>query len=215
MDYGIDELVDVIWNYHVLNQQPQKADCILALGSNDIRVAQRAAQLFLDGWAPLLIFSGGVGRLTAGMWNKAEAEVFADAAVQMGVPREKILVEPHSTNTGENIAFTKMLLQERNLNLKSFILVQKPYMERRTYATFKKVWPEKDFVVTSPQIPFEKYPNELLSKDLIINIMVGDLQRIKEYPARGFQIPQEIPPEVWGAFEKLVAAGYTHHLIKN
>lgn len=215
MSTEIDSLAKTIWNYHLLNQPLQKADCILALGSNDLRVAERAAQLFLDGFAPTLIFSGGVGRLTAGMWGKSEAETFAEVAVKMGVPSSAILVEPKSTNTGENVQFTKKLLAEKGIDPKSFILVQKPYMERRTYATFKKVWPEKNFTVTSPQIPFEKYPNETLSKDLIINIMVGDLQRIKEYPARGFQIPQEIPAEVWSAFEKLVAAGYTHHLIKD
>lgn len=211
----INSLAKTIWNYHVLNQALKKADCILALGSNDLRVAERAAQLFLDGWAPLLIFSGGAGRLTEGMWGKSEAEMFADIAIKMGIPSSAILVESKSTNTGENVQFTKKLLAGKGINPESFILVQKPYMERRTYATFKKVWPEKEFIVTSPQILFEKYPNELLSRELIINIMVGDLQRIKEYPARGFQIPQPIPPEVWRAFEKLVAAGYTHHLIKD
>lgn len=43
--------------------------------------------------------------------------------------------------------------------------------------------------------------------------MVGDLQRIKEYPAKGFQIPQEIPDNVWSAYEKLGCVGYTSHLI--
>ena len=47
----------------------------------------------------------------------------------------------------------------------------------------------------------------------MIGIMVGDLQRIKLYPARGFQIAQEIPDEVWQAFEGLVHAGYDKYLI--
>lgn len=45
--------------------------------------------------------------------------------------------------------------------------------------------------------------------------MVGDLQRIKEYPIKGFQIQQEIPSNVWDAYEKLVSLGYTSHLIKD
>jgi hypothetical protein len=44
--------------------------------------------------------------------------------------------------------------------------------------------------------------------------MVGDLQRIKIYPARGFQIEQEIPEPVWQAFEVLVRAGYDKYLIQ-
>ena len=42
--------------------------------------------------------------------------------------------------------------------------------------------------------------------------MVGDLQRILIYPAKGFQIPQVVPPEVIAAYE--AAAGYDRHLAK-
>ena len=44
--------------------------------------------------------------------------------------------------------------------------------------------------------------------------MTGDLQRIREYPKSGYQIEQEIPDEIWNAFEQLVAAGYNRHLIR-
>ncbi|MBN1645036.1 YdcF family protein [Candidatus Woesearchaeota archaeon] len=215
MSFNINELAKKIWDYHHVHHKLEKVDCILALGSNDLRVAERGARLFLDGLAPLLIFSGGVGKLTPASWNKPEAEMFADVAIKMGVPKDKILIENKSTNTGENILFTMDLLKEKGLNPESFIVVQKPYMERRSFATFKKHLPDKKLIVTSPQISFDNYPNEMLSKDMIINIMVGDLQRIKIYPAKGFQIPQDIPDDVWSAYEKLVKAGYTEHIVKN
>jgi hypothetical protein len=92
-------------------------------------------------------------------------------------------------------------------------------MERRSYATFKKHWPEKEIVVTSPRASLDDYlsrcSNHALSSDEVIGIMVGDLQRIRTYPARGFQIPQEIPEDVWDAFEQLVAAGYNKHLVED
>src|SRR5262245_59749853 len=121
----------------------------------------------------------------------------------MGVPAASVLVENQSTNTGENILFTRRLLAERGLDPQRFIVVQKPYMERRTYATFRKRWPEKDLTVTSPLVGMDEYlarhSNGALSADQVINIMVGDLHRIREYPARGFQIEQEIPADVWAA----------------
>lgn len=86
-------------------------------------------------------------------------------------------------------------------------------MERRAYATFKKLWPEKEFIVTSPQIPYEECTTRFVSKEDCINIMVGDLQRIKVYPEKGFQIYQEIPEDVWNAYEELVSLGYDKHLI--
>jgi uncharacterized SAM-binding protein YcdF (DUF218 family) len=210
----VDKLAQIVWNYHLLHHPLEKADCIFALGSNDTRVADRAIDLFIQGYAPYIIFSGGVGILTKDIFNKPEAEIFADIAMKKGVPREKILIENKSTNTGENVEFTKRLLTEHGLDFNSFILVQKPYMERRTYATFMKVWPGKKFIVTSPQIAFKDYPNDIITKEMAINIMVGDLQRIKIYPEKGYQIYQEIPDKVWSAGQKLIELGYTKHLIK-
>lgn len=203
-----------LWQYHLMNHTLEKSDCILVLGSHDMRVADRGAELFLQGWAPLLILSGGLGNFTKDMWQEKEADRFAKRAIEMGVPKEAILIENNSTNTGENILFTQKLLQQHHLDPQSFIVVQKPYMERRSYATFKKHWPDKKLAVTSPQISFEDYPNNEIPMERVIHIMAGDLQRIKYYPEKGFQIPMEIPTEVWHAFEELVAAGYNQHLMK-
>jgi uncharacterized SAM-binding protein YcdF (DUF218 family) len=207
-------LAKQLWDYHHMNHQMAKSDVILALGSHDLRVAERAAQLYLEGWAPLLVCSGGLGNLTSGIWTKSEADQFAAIAINMGVPASAILVENKSTNTGENIIFTDRLLKEHGIDPNSFIVVQKPYMERRSYATFKKHWPHKNVVITSPQISFEDYPTDEIPLDRVIEIMAGDLQRIREYPAKGFQIPQDIPEDVWIAFEKLINAGFSGHLIK-
>lgn len=217
MDDHISDLAKKLWRFHRMNHPLERADALLVLCSHDLRVAERGAQLFLEGWAPLLIFSGGLGAITRDLWSEPEADQFAGIASRMGVPGEKILVENRSTNTGENIIFTKALLAEKRINPEKFILVQKPYMERRSYATFKKFWPEKEVIVTSPQVSFEEYlaqyANRELSSDDVIGIMVGDLQRLKVYPEKGYQIPQEIPDDVWTAYEKLVEAGYNRHLV--
>ena len=207
-------LAQKLWDYHHMNHTLVKADCILALGSHDLRVAERAADLYLEGWAPLIIMSGGLGNLTQNIWTEPEADKFAAVAVQRGVPEKDILIENRSTNTGENILFTQQLLEKKGLAINDFILVQKPYMERRSYATFKKHWPEKNLLVTSPQISFEDYPTDIIPIEKVINIMTGDLQRIKIYPSKGFQIYQAIPAEIWHAFEKLVSFGFNKHLIK-
>lgn len=209
------QLARILWDYHHLHHELKKADCIFVLGSHDTRVADYAADLYLQGYAPYIVFSGGFGRLTTDIFKKPEAEIFADIAKNKGVPADKIIIENKSTNTGENVSFTKKILAEKDLDFQTFILVQKPYMERRTYATFKKVWPEKEFIVTSPQILFENYPTSEIPLDRVINSMVGDLQRIKLYPEKGFQIYQEIPNEVWNAYKQLVTLGYTKHLIKD
>jgi uncharacterized SAM-binding protein YcdF (DUF218 family) len=204
----------ILWNYHQLHHTLEQTDCILVLGSQDTRTAERGAEIYLQGYAPIIIFSGGLGKLTKDMWQETEADLFATIALDKGVPREAIFIENKSTNTGENILFTQQLLQEKNLHPDSFIVVQKPYMERRSYATFKKHWPGKKLIVTSPLLSFEEYPNNDISVEKLINMMVGDLQRIKLYPEKDFQIYQEIPDDVWAAYEELVAMGFNQQLVK-
>ncbi len=217
MDNRLHLLAEKIWHYHQMEHQLERADAILVLCSHDQRVAERGAELFLNEFAPLLIFSGGLGSITKNIWTEPEADQFAKVAISMGVPSESIIIENRSTNTGENIRFTRELLAERSIAPQKFILVQKPYMERRSFATFRKLWPEKQVMVTSPQVSFDdyldSYSSDELSGDDCISIMVGDLQRIKVYAARGFQINQEIPHDIWSAYEDLVRAGYDRHLV--
>ena len=203
----------ILWDYHHLNHAPEPADCILVLGSHDLRVAERGADLFLAGWAPLLVLSGNLGWLTSTRWDRPEAEVFADVAAARGVPRERMLIEARSTNTGENVDFTRELLAQRGIHPRKAIAVQKPYMERRAHATFAKRWPELQVLATSPQIAFEAYPNEATSMEDVLHIMVGDLQRLVLYAEKGWTAAQEIPPEVMAAYARLVEAGYTRRLV--
>lgn len=209
----IDRLAQKVWDYMRLNHTLERSDVILTLGSNDLRVAEYAADLYLQGWAPWLMFSGKVGALTKDRFDRPEAEVFAEVALKKGVPEQAILIEVGATNTGDNIVFSRRLLEQRGLDPQSLILVQKPYMERRAYATLMNFWPGKKVIATSPPISFAEYPNAELPKDLVINIMLGDLQRIRDYPRRGFQIAQDIPADVWQAFEELIALGYNKRLI--
>ncbi len=206
----VDKYANIIWEYMLMHQELKYTDAIFALGSNDTRVAERASEIYEQGYAPWVIFAGGNGK--ASVFSKPEAEVFADIAILKGVPEDKIIKESRSTNTGENVLFVKELLKEKGLNFNSFILVQKPYMERRTYATFRKQWPEADCIVTSPNLSFKTYSTSEHYKSRWIDVMVGDLYRIKEYPAKGFQIAQEIPDGVWDAYKKLVALGYTKYI---
>jgi uncharacterized SAM-binding protein YcdF (DUF218 family) len=215
----LDRYGKAIWDYMLLHAQPKKCDAVLTLGSIDTRVADYGVDLFLAGMGEYLIFSGGVAHiedLLKTSWEDSEAEHFAQIALQRGVPENKILIENKARNTGQNITFTYELLNQKKLYPTSLLLVQKPYMERRTYATFKKQWPgqEIDILVTSPPIPYEEYFNDENPKDKILNVMVGDLQRIKEYPTLGYQIKQDIPDDVWQAYEELVKLGFTKHLVK-
>ena len=211
----VDGLAKIIWEYHHLNQPLKKADFIFVLGGHDLRVPEYAAGLFLQEYAPRIGVSGGVahqGDLLKAAWEASEAEMFSDVLEKAGIPRSEILTEDKAHNTGENFSLMQTVLEQEGFNPETVIVVTKPYMERRAFATGKRHWPSRELIVTSPQIPYEAYVAGNIPKEAIINIMIGDLQRIKLYGENGFQIPQEIPGSVWSAYEQLVEMGYTKHL---
>jgi uncharacterized SAM-binding protein YcdF (DUF218 family) len=201
----------VLWDYHRLNHELSPADGILVFGSNDLRVAEHAAWLFHEGLAPWILFSGARGRMTQD-WAETEAEAMARVARECGVPEQAIFIENQATNTGENIRFARELLASRGIALATAIVVQKPYMERRTIAALDVQWPEVSFRASSPALGFEDYCGGALAPELVISAMAGDFQRILDYPALGFASAQETPEEVMDAFRSLVAAGFTAQL---
>lgn len=207
----------VIWDYMFVRGIPKSADVIIGLGSHDLSVADDAAYLYHQGSAPIIVFSGGTGRLTEGVFKDTEAQLMKRRALKRGVPEGVILVEEASTNTGDNIRFTYKMLSGRGLPIRSVILVHKPYMLRRDLATFKKQWPDERTDVTcwAGEVSMPDYLSRgLLAPRETIAIMVGDLQRVIEYPKLGFQIDQSVPATVVQAYNELVERGYTSQLIK-
>ena len=132
----------ILWDFHKIDHPLEKADLILGLGSYDLRVADHCAKLALEGFAPRILFSGSQGNFTRGKWPKSEAEMFADRAIEAGVSPDGILIESEATNTGENVRFARRLLDAKGIEVSSVILVSKPNMNRRGWATMQQWWPE-------------------------------------------------------------------------
>lgn len=213
----IQTAVHILWDYMCLHQQPKKADVIIGFGCYNEDVARRCAQLFFEGYAPLILFTGALGRNTSSMWTESEATRFARIARGEGVPASAVMTEERSTNSGENLIYAKRLLQEKGIPVHRVIGVQKPYMERRLWAAFPVYWPEVEVTVTSWQQTYEEYLSGLhrwnRGERETISMIVGDFQRISRYAELGYQIPQPIPEETQVAFEYLGAQGYTEQLI--
>jgi uncharacterized SAM-binding protein YcdF (DUF218 family) len=215
-----------LWDYHRLGEPyPSAVDVIVGLGSYDPGVAEHCAHLLMAGQAPWLVFSGlGPSSVTSvapdphskrllSPWSEPEAQAFRRIAVACGADPARILLEPRSTNTGENLRFSRVLLDERNIAGERLLIVTKPNMERRARATARIELRGRDVFVTSPPAEFEAYCLQRFPPDLIFNLMVGDLQRIAVYGRTGLQAPEEIPEPVRLAFERLVRTGYGRHLI--
>ena len=210
--------LQVIWDYLCLGQTLKKADVIVGFGNFNTDIARRAAELYHQGLAPKILFTGGLGRNTEGLLPEPEAVRFAKVALSCGVPEEDIILEDRSTNTKENILFTRAKLEELGIPTGHILGVHQPFMERRIQAAMGVYWPELNFSVTSPQVTIEEYlrraKEQGVSENASVSVIVGDFQRMDLYAKLGYQLPQYIPEEAWAAFRELVAMGYDKQLAK-
>ncbi|SFE69085.1 DUF218 domain-containing protein [Actinopolyspora alba] len=203
-----------LWDYHDLHHQPRVCDVGVGLGSHDLGVADHVVELYEQGFFPRIVFTGANAPTTIERFPRGEAVHYREHALSRGVPDSVIEVEPEATNTSENIEFTRQILERKNLDISSLLLVSRPYQQRRAFATAKKVWPEVDIVCSSQQVDLDSYVASIGNSDKVINMLVGDTQRITLYAQRGFAVPQEVPDDVNHAYHRLVEAGYTARLIQ-
>ena len=202
-----------IWHYHQLGHPLRHCDIAIGLGSHDLGVPAYTAKLWHEGWFPRMLFTGAVNPIRADQFPRGEAVHFQEHAVALGVPERVILVEPHATNTGQNITLARQLLQEHGIIVRSVMLVAMPYMQRRAYATCRKLWPEVDVYCASLPLALVDYVASIGDPDRVVNMLVGDTQRIDVYAAKAFAIAQDVPDEVRAAYARLVDAGYTTRLV--
>lgn len=208
------EAAQILWDYMRLNQLIEKADAIIALGSSDMDTARYSAELYHQGYAPVIVMSGGVSP----NWQNAEfdgmteAEVYKKLALQDNVPEKNILVENRATNTSENLWFSEQLLKDNGFKTDRIILIQHPSSERRVLATATHRWDDKQVYVTARPDTLQKY-GQFIGMDKMIASMVGDFQRLETY--RNIHLADEkITDLQWSAFDYLARNGYTQFLME-
>jgi uncharacterized SAM-binding protein YcdF (DUF218 family) len=205
--------VAMLWDYHDMHHVIRACDVGIGLGSHDLGVAMFAADLYHRGVFPRIVFTGANAPTTVDRFPRGEAIHYRELAIELGVPEPAILVEPYATNTGQNIELTRKLPLGQGLDVHSAVLISRPYQQRRAFATTKKLWPELEIICASRPLSLDEYIASIGDVNRVINMLVGDTQRIIEYPERGFAIPQAMPSEVQAAYDHLVEAGFTRRLI--
>ncbi|MFD5802327.1 YdcF family protein [Streptomyces sp. NPDC127020] len=202
-----------LWDYHQMGHTPRPCSVAIGLGSHDLGVADRAAELYERGMAPLIVFSGATSPTTRERMPRGEAVHYRERALELGVPSSAILVEPRARNTGDNIRFSRELLEEAGAEVSSVLLISKPYEERRAYATARKLWPEVEIISASSPMTLNEYVDSLGDAPMVIDMLVGALQRLLVYPEQGYLISQPVPADVIEAYERLCRSGFTSRLL--
>lgn len=211
---GVREDVETLWDFHDLRQDPHEVDVCIGLGGHDTGVADYTAELYHQGYFPRIVFTGANATTTLEAFPHGEAVGYRERAIAQGVPDDAVLIEPLARNTAENVEYSRKVLSEHSIDARSVMFVTKPYHQRRVFATCQVVWPEVEAYCVSPPLPLDEYVSSIGDVDRVIDMLVGDTQRLTVYAERGFiAADQEVPGEVQGAFDRLVAAGYTSRLV--
>ncbi|MDX2762853.1 YdcF family protein [Streptomyces europaeiscabiei] len=203
----------LLWDYHRMHHDPRPCSVAVGLGSHDLGVAEVTADLYHQGMAPVIVFTGSTSPTTRARMPRGEAVHYRERALQLGVPDSAVLLEPRATTTAENIELTKAVLVEAGITVSSVLLVSKPYEERRSYAMMRKLWAEVEVVCASTQMGLEEYADSIGSARMVLDMIVGALQRVLVFPGWGLAIDQDVPDPVVVAYERLCADGFTSRLL--
>ncbi|WP_052282478.1 YdcF family protein [Kluyvera genomosp. 1] len=222
--------------------QPSVADAqLVVLAGNAVMPTVDAACRLATLSGGTLLICGGVGHSTSYLYDamaqhadyrhitvngQPEATLLAEIAYRFWhIPRERIVIEDQSTNCGENAWFTRRIMEDHGIQAQSATLVQDPTMQRRTMATFSRVWQD---VTASPRwISYPGYVPVLINAPegvtwqqpaeglwpvvRYLSLIMGELPRLRDnaqgYGPRGkdFIAHVDIPDDIDAAWQYLAA----------
>ena len=200
----------VLWDFMLSVRETGDCETIVVCCSYDLRVCEYACKMLLRQHNDAkLLFSGNTGRWTKHLWSVTEAEVFRNYAISQGISESRLLVETEATNIGENISFSRKIISTPG----RIAYISKPNTLMRLFLTVPIHDHSKNWFVTSPPIVFPEQVSNVIGLFGLISEMVGDIERIMNYPSKGFQKAYEIPEEVIRSYEVLLQAGFTHNMM--
>ena len=206
-----EKAANILFDYLYCRDEPVPADAIMGFGHFNMNIPLRCAELYYMELSRLIIFTGGKGSGSSGL-KRPEAEYFYETVRDYypEIPAETFILEERSQNTGENLQFTLSILRKNYPDLappegiKSLLIVASPLRQRRVWLTCRKEWPSVTLACCPPLTTLEEETELFAAKGLILNNeMLGELQRIQEYPERGFIVQEKVPVAIQKAAHAL------------
>lgn len=195
-----NRIITDITNFIFVEDKPQNADAIFLPGGSHPEQPEYAAELYKQGIAPILIVSGGVSvkkqkfdgvKSKADIYNKdykTDCEFLTDALNINGVPKSAIYGEDKSRHTRDNAFFSKDVVDENGLEIKTAIIVCKAFHACRCLMLYSLAFPDTKFYVC-PVVCMGITKDNWYKSEQGIDRVLGELARcgnqfvgdIKEY----------------------------------
>lgn len=184
--------IEDITKFIFIKDEPEKADIIFIPGSSNWVLAETAARLYKEGKAEKIMPSGMYfyqfgrfmnERVTDERYKgvyETEAEFLASVLIKNGVPKEDVIKEEKATNTYENAIFSKELLREMGLEIKSAIICPQAFHARRALMTYSHLFPDTKLYVVptnTQNITADNWYNTERGRQVVL----GELRKCGEY----------------------------------
>lgn len=216
-----------------------RADCLILLGNAVIDSVDATAAAIEHGIAETVMLVGGVGHSTEhlraavradpryegfALDGEPEAVILKELLVRWhGIDPGPLLLGTTSTNCGANAKEAYRLLRNIDRSPRDIVLIQDPTMQRRTAASFRRVWGADDaprFINAPPFVPIVTAEEGRLTLDgpaahgwsieRFIELVMGEIPRLRNDEhgygprGRGYIAAVDIPPAVDAAYQRLL-----------
>nr|WP_294667296.1 YdcF family protein [uncultured Blautia sp.] len=169
--------------------QPEKADIIFVPGNGFPEMAEKAARLYKEGYAPYILPSGRysitMGRFVGVQSKKdvynedyeTECEFLKSVLMKNGVPKSAILLEDQATFTYENAIFSKQVTDLHKIKVNKAILCCKTYHARRSLMYYQLLYPDAEILVC-PACPDGITRENWRDTEAGVEAVTGEIDRI-------------------------------------
>lgn len=189
----MDKIIGDITDFIFVKDEPRKCDLIICVGGSNPQIGERAAELYRDGYAPLVLAGGGCSIKTgvfAGVREKSdiysgdyktESDFYTDVLIKNGVPESAVIKENRSGFTRENAEFAKAAADEKEIAINSAIVVCKSFHARRCQMFFQSAFSSAEIIIVPVDIDV-RYPSRYnwYMTDEGIKRVLGEVARCGE-----------------------------------
>ncbi len=163
-----------------LKEKCHTADAIVVVSGGDTPArAAEAIELYKNGWAPLIIFSGAAQDIS----GPSNALTMQRQAIEEDVPESATLIEENSRTTAENAEKTRNLLEEKSI--KKVILVTSAYHQRRASLEFQKRSGSEVTIINHPVSSDKQWSGSWWATPIGWWLSLGELTKIIIFYAGG------------------------------
>lgn len=172
--------VDAITNFIFVDDDISPCDIILVPGGSHPQLAEKAVELYNQGMAEYVLFSGRANPNIPDF--PSEADYLKSLAVSLGIPSDRVICENKAAHTFENAEFSLTTISQMSVKAKKVILVCKAFHSRRVLSTYQFVFPKDTvFLVASVTDKRGLGKHNWTSKQEYVDRVMSEVEKIGKY----------------------------------